>query len=192
MPGSFTYPNKANQGRKPDVNPSRRPNPFSPYFCRICGGCLSVCHAKKEGAICSRYSLLFRGAAKNGMARRVIDNHVCDGTFPQNCLSFTTMASPDASHVAQLSDSLQRLQQEQQQHDHNDNDTSGVEEATRPRNTERSVSVPRSPIPRDGYGFRKSGVSTPLIPGQISDGLPVSQLASELVPDPNGLGWPGV
>ena len=102
------------------------------------------------------------------------------------------MASPDASHVAQLSDSLQRLQQEQQQHDHNDNDTSGVEEATRPRNTERSVSVPRSPIPRDGYGFRKSGVSTPLIPGQVSDGLPMSQLASELVPDPNGLGWPGV
>jgi hypothetical protein len=40
-------------------------------------------------------------------------------------------------------------------------------------------------------GFRMSGVSTPQISEHFSDGLPMSQL-SNLVPDPNGLGWPGI
>lgn len=43
-------------------------------------------------------------------------------------------------------------------------------------------------IPIDGYGFRKSGVSTPQLSEQISDRL---QPICNLVPDPNGLGWPG-
>lgn len=47
-------------------------------------------------------------------------------------------------------------------------------------------------ISRDGYGFRKSGISTPLIPASTPDGPQHTQLANELVPDPNGLGWPGV
>ncbi|KAF8803778.1 GTP-cyclohydrolase I, catalyzes the first step in the folic acid biosynthetic pathway, partial [Phlegmacium glaucopus] len=42
----------------------------------------------------------------------------------------------------------------------------------------------RCPISRDGYGFRKSGISTPFNP---PSGTPNSH---ELVPDPNGLGWP--
>ena len=45
---------------------------------------------------------------------------------------------------------------------------------------------PKRSISRDGYGFRKSGISTPV---STPDG---PQLANELVPDPNGLGWPGV
>ena len=44
-------------------------------------------------------------------------------------------------------------------------------------------------ISRDGYGFRKSGVSTPQI---LDQALPVSQRVTDLVPDPNGLGWPGL
>jgi hypothetical protein len=44
---------------------------------------------------------------------------------------------------------------------------------------------PKRSISRDGYGFRRSGTSTPV----STDG---PQLANELVPDPNGLGWPGV
>jgi len=42
-------------------------------------------------------------------------------------------------------------------------------------------------ISRDGYGFRKSGMSTPLISASTPDAHH-SQL--ELVPDPHGLGWP--
>jgi hypothetical protein len=45
---------------------------------------------------------------------------------------------------------------------------------------------PKRSISRDGYGFRMSGISTPV---STSD---APQLANELVPDPNGLGWPGV
>ena len=43
--------------------------------------------------------------------------------------------------------------------------------------------------PREGYGFRNSGVSTP---APANGSPPTSQLTAEsLVPDPNGLGWPG-
>ena len=56
--------------------------------------------------------------------------------------------------------------------------------------TEEGKSPKRS-ISRDGYGFRKSGMSTPLISASTLDS-PHSQLTNELVPDPNGLGWPGV
>ncbi|KAJ2915032.1 hypothetical protein MD484_g5400, partial [Candolleomyces efflorescens] len=63
-----------------------------------------------------------------------------------------------ASSVALLEDSLTRLQ-------------TGPVDYT-----------PRRPPSRDGYGFRKSGVSTPL--KQEQPPIP------ELVPDPNGLGWP--
>lgn len=48
---------------------------------------------------------------------------------------------------------------------------------------------PQRSISRDGYGFRKSGISTPV---STPDGPYQPQLANELVPDPNGLGWPGM
>ncbi|KAF9534974.1 GTP cyclohydrolase I [Crepidotus variabilis] len=92
------------------------------------------------------------------------------------------MTSPEESHVAQLADSLQRLQTEQQQFA----ETVGDENV--PYQPAQKPIKP--PISRDGYGFRKSGVSTPHIPANIADGLPMSQLVSNLVPDPNGLGWP--
>ncbi|KAH6915189.1 GTP cyclohydrolase I [Coprinopsis sp. MPI-PUGE-AT-0042] len=64
---------------------------------------------------------------------------------------------------AHLSDSLHRLIIEEQSH------------------------TPRTPPSRDGYGFRTSGVASPLPP------LPSEQpqfQTETLVPDPNGLGWP--
>ncbi|TFK43265.1 hypothetical protein BDQ12DRAFT_642725 [Crucibulum laeve] len=89
-----------------------------------------------------------------------------------------------SSHVALLSDSLQRLQVQQEA------TIPETESSAEENSTQRSASLPRSPILRDGYGFRKSGVSTPLTTGQLPDGHQLSQLSNELVPDPNGLGWP--
>lgn len=45
--------------------------------------------------------------------------------------------------------------------------------------------VPRRPASRDGYGFRRSGVSTPIL--EKPDEAPAEP---PVVPDPNGLGWP--
>ncbi|KDR83453.1 hypothetical protein GALMADRAFT_235608 [Galerina marginata CBS 339.88] len=96
------------------------------------------------------------------------------------------MSTPaDASHVALLSDSLQRLQVQQQSSVNDSEVVSGEENIVRD-------SVP-SPVLRDGYGFRRSGVSTPLTVSHAApaESLPSSTLAQELlVPDPNGLGWP--
>jgi len=84
-------------------------------------------------------------------------------------MSLSTPIDHTSSHVAQLSESLHRLQVQQQQD---------------PPTDSASRAASRSPISKDGYGFRKSGISTP---AQPSDGhIPLS----ELVPDPNGLGWP--
>ncbi|RXW25773.1 hypothetical protein EST38_g58 [Candolleomyces aberdarensis] len=69
-----------------------------------------------------------------------------------------------ASSVALLSDSLSRLQ-------------TTADPGDRP-----APYVPRRPASRDGYGFRNSGISTPLKQEQPA--------IAELVPDPNGLGWP--
>ena len=95
--------------------------------------------------------------------------------------------SDDASHVAALEDSLQRLQVQQRP------TTSGQSgEQNLIQDSKRSVSVPRSPISRDGYGFRRSGVSTPLTQAPLVDGASHSHLAQGLlVPDLDGLGWPG-
>ena len=57
--------------------------------------------------------------------------------------------------------------------------------------TEKEQISPQRSISRDGYGFRNSGISTPLIPAPTPDGPHHTQLVNELVPDPNGLGWPG-
>lgn len=63
-------------------------------------------------------------------------------------------SSDDVSHVTLLNDSLHQILTEHV--------------------TEHDV---RS---RDDYGFRKSGISTP-----------IHKPLENLVPDPNGLGWPG-
>ncbi|PPQ92371.1 hypothetical protein CVT25_008721 [Psilocybe cyanescens] len=98
------------------------------------------------------------------------------------------MSAPiDPSHVALLSDSLQRLQVEQQQSSADDQSGEDVLDP----DVQGPPNIPKSPISRDGYGFRKSGVSTPLTHGLPNDSLLSSHLAQDLlVPDPNGLGWP--
>lgn len=74
-----------------------------------------------------------------------------------------------------ISGSLRQLQSQQAESDN----FSLIEDSEQPK---RSIS-------RDDYGFRKSGISTPV---STPDGPHNPQLANELVPDPNGLGWPGV
>ena len=92
---------------------------------------------------------------------------------------------PLSSHVSRLDDSLRLLQQQQDA------------PASAPGDQEADVISPANPVswdPRtkDGYGFRKSGVSTPLAQNQQPLDLNLSSVAAaELVPDPNGLGWPG-
>ena len=76
-----------------------------------------------------------------------------------------------------LSDSLRRLQ------------TQKVDGESKPGVVAEERILPQRSISRDGYGFRKSGMSTPLISASTPDGPHHSK---ELVPDPNGLGWPGV
>ncbi|KAF5322304.1 hypothetical protein D9619_001046 [Psilocybe cf. subviscida] len=92
----------------------------------------------------------------------------------------------DPSNITLLADTLQRLhvvQQEQQQLK-----PDATEASEHPTQQSDTMSVPRTPISRDGYGFRRSGISTP----QIGyDGQRESQISQDLlVPDPNGLGWP--
>ncbi|KAF6762808.1 GTP cyclohydrolase I [Ephemerocybe angulata] len=94
----------------------------------------------------------------------------CDIDFPIWDFAISALMSSQidgASEVALLSTELQRLQT---------TDTN-----------QKSTYVPRTPASRDGYGFRKSGVSTPLKPTADEQSFTST---SELVPDPHGLGWP--
>lgn len=80
--------------------------------------------------------------------------------FPNSCVMSDNGKQMDPAH---LSDSLHRLIIEEQAY------------------------TPRTPPSRDGYGFRTSGIASPLPP------LPSEQpqfQTETLVPDPNGLGWP--
>jgi hypothetical protein len=113
--------------------------------------------------------------------------------------SFTGMAhSDDSSHVALLSDSLRQLQKEQEAttivHESltGQNGGDGVDSGEGTHATS-SVMIPRRPLSRDGYGFRKSGISTPLSPLAEPNNVQTSPNGrlDSLVPDPNGLGWPG-
>ena len=91
--------------------------------------------------------------------------------------------SDDASHFAALADSLQRLKVQQRS---TTSEQSGEENLI--QDSKRSA----CPISKDGYGFRSPGISTPLTKVPLVDGVPHSQLPQELlVPDLNGLGWPG-
>ncbi|KAF9569406.1 GTP cyclohydrolase I [Agrocybe pediades] len=101
------------------------------------------------------------------------------------------MTTPsDVSHVALLSDSLQRLHVQQTEQENSSDAHSG--EDTLIRDSDRPIAT--RTISRDGYGFRRSGVSTPLsqvVKPSDSSSSPSLHLAPELlVADPNGLGWP--
>ncbi|TFK73009.1 GTP cyclohydrolase I [Pluteus cervinus] len=89
----------------------------------------------------------------------------------------------DSSHVAQLDDSLRQLQLKQEASEATPGDDHDALPVANP--------VSWNPLTKDGYGFRKSGVSTPLGPSNVPDvNTSLSPGNSELVPDPNGLGWP--
>lgn len=94
----------------------------------------------------------------------------------------------DPSNITLLADSLQRLHVAQQELLLPKPDA--TEASDHPTQQTDTISVPRTPISRDGYGFRRSGISTPQIG---HDGQRESQISQDLlVPDPNGLGWPGM
>lgn len=104
----------------------------------------------------------------------------------------TGTETPDA---VQLTDSLHKLKI-QQETNIPDSPPSSTSEAHDTQIQQQTDDQPqklysRSPPSRDGYGFRKSGINTPLYPSQQADPGPVHQRLGELVPDPNGLGWPG-
>ncbi|KAG6850049.1 hypothetical protein H0H93_001865 [Arthromyces matolae] len=76
--------------------------------------------------------------------------------------------------AAVLADSLQKLQLTQ----------SAVAEDS------DDQKLPKTPLSRDEYGFRKSGIASPQL--SITDpNNPRPVDLSNIVPDPNGLGWPG-
>ncbi|KAF9468909.1 hypothetical protein BDZ94DRAFT_1152708 [Collybia nuda] len=69
----------------------------------------------------------------------------------------------------------------------------GVNGVQDPQPATSSDIIPRRPLSRDGYGFRNSGISTPMSPLADPNNVQPTQIGrlDSLVPDPNGLGWPG-
>lgn len=101
-----------------------------------------------------------------------------------------------SSHVQILSDTLERLQVTREAAiplpgpppgDHHPN-SQDAQILSQPGNS--TPSTPWNPQTKDGYGFRNSGVSTPLNTAPLPD-INTSSPAGDFVPDPNGLGWPG-
>lgn len=95
----------------------------------------------------------------------------------------------NASHVAQLNDSLQQLQLKQQISHPTPDDAQDADSGPHSALSHLNSSVSWNLHTKDGYGFRKSGVSTPLSTN-LDIARPIAS-PNELVPDPNGLGWPG-
>jgi GTP cyclohydrolase I len=63
-----------------------------------------------------------------------------------------------------------------------------VQQQTAQDDVTQQSAIPRTIHSRDDYGFRRSGLSTPLLgPSQLA----LNGRSRGLVPDPNGLGWPG-
>ncbi|KAF9452152.1 GTP cyclohydrolase I [Macrolepiota fuliginosa MF-IS2] len=97
------------------------------------------------------------------------------------------MAELNLPNAEQLTDSLHKLKNQQDAVTLDASPTSSSDQNQPEKDNEPQVSYPRTPHSRDGYGFRKSGVSTPLnVPESGSN----HRRPEELVPDPNGLGWP--
>ncbi|KAG6866496.1 hypothetical protein C0991_003040 [Blastosporella zonata] len=85
------------------------------------------------------------------------------------------MDSSNVSHVALLSDSLRELQVKQATTDDDDDERK----------------LPKTPHSRDDYGFRKSGIASPHLPADPNNPRHFSPVdLHNIVPDPNGLGWP--
>lgn len=75
---------------------------------------------------------------------------------------------------------LQRLETEQS--------TSQISDKQDTEGSQRSQSASRLPSVHEGYGFRPaSGTATPFTVSVQNGGI-----ASPLLPDPYGLGWPGI
>jgi GTP cyclohydrolase I len=94
------------------------------------------------------------------------------------------MSSSDhrVSHdIALLSDSLRQLQAQQETAKPVDDDVT--------QNPDDMI--PRTIHSRDDYGFRKSGILTPSSGPNNPTQLSPNQPMDNVVPDPNGLGWPG-
>jgi len=104
------------------------------------------------------------------------------------------MTDVELPNAVQLTDSLHKLkiQQEANIPDSSHPSTSEDHDTHNQQQTddESQKSHPRTPHSRDGYGFRKSGINTPLYTSQQADSGPIHQRLDELVPDSNGLGWP--
>jgi GTP cyclohydrolase I len=102
------------------------------------------------------------------------------------------MADADISNPEKLLDSLHKLKAQQDMSNGHSTSPPGTStgQSLPEKDTEQQVLYPRTPHSHDGYGFRTSGISTPLNPEQTDSGLTRRRL-DELVPDPNGLGWPG-
>ena len=58
------------------------------------------------------------------------------------------------------------------------------------KDEEQQMLHPRTPHSHDGYGFKKSGYSTSQHHDQAESTSACVRL-DQLIPDPNGLGWPG-
>ncbi|PFH52603.1 hypothetical protein AMATHDRAFT_46151 [Amanita thiersii Skay4041] len=90
-----------------------------------------------------------------------------------------------------LSASLQRIQEGTQSHfDSDSHHINGAPEDDAQPTSSPSIHTPRTPISREGYGFRRSGMSTPAKQSDPDESS--SQKTEDTLPDPNGLGWPGM
>lgn len=106
------------------------------------------------------------------------------------------MPGTETPNPVQLTDSLHKLKIQQEANISDSPPLSSTSETHDTHIQQQADDQPqkqysRSPPSRDGYGFRKSGINTPFYPSQQVDPGPVHQRLNELVPDPNGLGWPG-
>ncbi|KAG5653085.1 hypothetical protein H0H81_002384 [Sphagnurus paluster] len=91
------------------------------------------------------------------------------------------------SHVAQLSDSLRQLEAQQTA-----TTSDSHEDLHDLQQFPTNPKIPKTPHSRDDYGFRKSGISSPHLPPDPNNPTRHSPVdLHNIVPDPNGLGWPG-
>ena len=97
----------------------------------------------------------------------------------------------DMSNSAALLEKLHRLKLRQE--DSTDDAAPGSPlnpNSSQEKGEEQQMLDPRTPHSHDGYGFKNSGSSTFQNPGQVDSSSGRIRL-DQLIPDPNGLGWPG-